>query len=299
MWSIIKEYRHYLVTLVLALIPLITLNTGGKSPAALHWFDRAALFLSEPAQASIRWSIDGAWGLLENYLFVLEAKEVAEDTAVENRKLLNELASFREMEKENERLRRVVDFKAAVEGKRVVARVVAQDVSTEFRMLRLDKGSTSGIEAGMSVVALEGVVGRVLRVGPDYSDVLTLLDSSSAVDAIVQRSRVRGIIEGKGERYFTMKYLRRTDDVQEGDVIISSGIGGIFPKGLLLGKVEAVRKKNHGISQDVEVTPMVEFAKLEEVVVVDPPRIPEPRLEPEKPKVVVKAPAKAAEQKEP
>src|SRR5690349_17053908 len=117
MWSIIKEYRHYLVTLVLALIPLITLNTGGKSPAEFHWFDRAALFLSGPAQSAIRWSIDSSWGMLENYFFVLDAKEVAEETAVENRRLLNELAGFHEIAKENERLKRVVDFTSAVEGK--------------------------------------------------------------------------------------------------------------------------------------------------------------------------------------
>ncbi len=274
MWSIIKEYRHYVVTLVLALIPIIALNTGGKQPADLHWYDRGVLAVSQPVQGAIRGVIDYSWDLVEDYLFVLDANEINAELSHENRRLLNEIAGYQEMMKENDRLRKVVEFNAAVEGRRVVARVVAQDVSTEFRMIRLDKGTLHGVEAGMSVVALEGVVGRVFRAVENYSDVLTLLDSSSAVDALVQRTRVRGIAEGLGESNLALKYLRRTDDVQDGDIVVSSGIGGIFPKGLLVGRVASVKKKSFGISQEVELVPAVEFSRLEEVIVVDPPKIP-------------------------
>jgi rod shape-determining protein MreC len=274
MWNIIKEYRHYLATLVLVIVPVIALNAGGKNPADLHWFDKTAVAVSAPVQSAIRWSIDTSWDAIQSYLLLWNTQENNKTLALENRKLLNELASFQEVARENDRLRQLVDFNNPLAGRKVVARVIAQDVSPEFRLLRLNKGADQGVETGMAVVALEGVVGRVIRVGRNFSDVLSLLDGSSAIDAILQRNRVRGVIEGQGGQQLAMKYLRRTDPVEEGDIIVSSGIGGLFPKGLTIGKVTSVKKKNFGISQTVEVVPSVDFNRLEEVTIIDPPKVP-------------------------
>jgi len=274
MWNIIKEYRHYLATLVLVIVPVIALNAGGKSPADFHWFDRVALAVSSPVQSAIRWSIETSWDSLQSYLFLLNTQTNNSGLALENRKLLNEIAAFKEVAIENNRLKALVEFNAPLEGKKIVAQVIAQDVSPEFRMIRLNKGTRAGVEAGMAVISLEGVVGRVIRAGKDFSDVLSLLDSSSAIDSLLQRNRVRGVVEGLGGQNLAMKYLRRTDDVQEGDLIISSGIGGLFPKGLAIGKVVSVKKKNFGISQTVEVAPATDFNRLEEVTVIDPPKMP-------------------------
>jgi len=274
MWNIIKEYRHYLATLVLVIVPVIALNAGGKSPADFHWFDRAAVSLSAPVQSGIRWSIETSWDALQSYVMLLSTQNNNRSLALENRKLLNEIAAFQEVAKENERLRHLVDFNAPLEGRKIVAQVIAQDVNPQFRMIRLNKGTKHGVEVGMAVIALEGVVGRVIRAGTDFSDVLSLLDSSSAIDALLQRNRVRGVVEGQGGGSLSMKYLRRTDDVQEGDLIVASGIGGLFPKGLTIGKVTSVKKKNFGITQTVEVAPAADFNRLEEVTVIDPPKMP-------------------------
>lgn len=274
MWNIIKEYRHYLATLVLVIVPVIALNAGGKMPADLHWFDRAAVSLSAPVQTAIRWSLETGWDGMQSYFLLLRTQENNRDLALENRRLLNEIASFQEVARENERLRQMVEFNNPLEGKKVVAQVIAQDVSPEFRMIRINKGHKQGVESGMAVIALEGVVGRVIRVGQSFSDVLSLQDSSSAIDGLIQRNRVRGVVEGLGGSQLAMKYLRRTDDVQEGDLIVSSGIGGLFPKGLTIGKVTSVKKKNFGITQTVEVSPSVDFNRLEEVTVIDPPKMP-------------------------
>jgi rod shape-determining protein MreC len=274
MWNIIKEYRHYLATALLVVLPVLALNAGGKTSADLHWFDRAAISISAPIQMAIRWSIETSWDSFQSYIFLLRTQENNKTLSLENRRLLNEIAGFQEMAKENERLKQLVEFNDPLVGKKVVAQVIAQDVSPEFRMIRINKGSEHGISAGMAVIALEGVVGRVIRSGNDFADVLTLLDSSSAIDSLLQRNRVRGVIEGQGNPLLSMKYLRRTDDIQEGDMIVSSGIGGLFPKGLTIGKVISVRKKNYGISQTVEVSPSVDFNRLEEVTVIDPPKLP-------------------------
>ena len=274
MWNIIKEYRHYLATLVLVIVPVIALNAGGKSPADFHWFDRAAVAISAPVQSGIRWTIETSWDALQSYLLLLHTQNNNLALALENRKLLNEIASFQEVAKENDRLKALVEFNAPLEGKKVVAQVIAQDVNPEFRTIRINKGTRQGVEVGMAVVSLEGIVGRVIRAGRDFADVLSLLDSSSAIDSLVQRNRHRGVVEGLGGQTLAMKYLRRTDDVQEGDLIVSSGIGGLFPKGLTIGKVVSVKKKNYGISQTVELSPAADFNRLEEVTVIDPPKMP-------------------------
>jgi rod shape-determining protein MreC len=274
MWNIIKEYRHYLATLVLVIVPVIALNAGGKNPADFHWFDRAAVSVSAPVQSAIRWSIETSWDGLQSYIMLLSTQSNNRNLTLDNRRLLNEIASFQEIARENDRLRKLVDFNAPLEGKKIVAQVIAEDVSPEFRMIRINKGTKQGVQTGMAVIALEGVVGRVIRSLSDYADVLSLLDSSSAIDALVQRNRVRGVVEGQGGQTLSMKYLRRTDDVQEGDLIIASGIGGLFPKGLTIGKVISVKKKNFGISQTVEVAPAADFNRLEEVTVIDPPKMP-------------------------
>lgn len=274
MWNIIKEYRHYFVSVFLAIIPLIALNAGGKSPADFYWFDRAAVSISAPVQSAISWVIDSSWGVVENYTLLLHVRQNNIDLSQENRKLQNEIANYQEMAKENERLRKLVDFGQNIQGKKVIARVIAQDVSSEFRAIRLNKGMAEGVERGMAVVTPEGIVGRVLRATTHYSDVLTLLDSSNAVDALVQRSRARGVIEGMSENLLTFKYLRRTDDIEVGDMVVSSGVGGLFPKGLVVGKISRVERKSYGITQYVEVTPMVDFTKLEEVTVVEAVNVP-------------------------
>jgi rod shape-determining protein MreC len=230
--------------------------------------------VSAPVQNAIRWGIEAGWDGLQSYILLLSTQSNNHALALENRKLLSEIASFQEVARENIRLKSIVDFNSPLEGKKVIAQVIAQDVSPQFRMIRINKGTRHGVEAGMAVISLEGVVGRVFRTGPGFSDVLSLLDASSAIDALLQRNRVRGVLEGQGGQMLSLKYLRRTDDVQEGDLIISSGIGGLFPKGLTIGKVASVKKKNFGISQTVEVAPAADFNRLEEVTVIDPPKMP-------------------------
>jgi len=138
MWNIIKEYRHYLATLVLVIVPVIALNAGGKSPASFHWFDRAAVSISTPVQAAIRWSIETAWDGMQSYFLLLNTQENNRDLALENRKLLNELSSLQEVVRENDRLRQMVAFNEPLEGRKVVAQVIAQDASPEFRMFRIN-----------------------------------------------------------------------------------------------------------------------------------------------------------------
>ena len=120
----------------------------------------------------------------------------------------------------------------------------------------------------MPVVVPEGVVGQVVDVSVGYSKVLLLIDPNSAIDALCQRTRARGIIKGGSNKKCAFEYVLRKNDVRVGDVILSSGLDGVYPKGIRIGRVSSVVKRNSGIFQTVEVEPYVNFDKLEEVLVV-------------------------------
>jgi rod shape-determining protein MreC len=224
--------------------------------------------LTSPIQAAISWSLEQVASTFENYIYLWHTHQDNLALLEENRKLLNSIASLREIQQENSRLRKLLSFEEKLNLQSVVARVIAKDSSTEFRSIRINRGESSGIKRNMAVVTDEGIVGRVLRTTKNTSDIVTILDLLSAVDAVVERSRARGVVEGLTDDTCQLKFALRTDDIQPGDILISSGLGGIFPKGVAVGTVSKVNRKAYGITQEVEVRPSVDFTKLEEVLVV-------------------------------
>ncbi|PIX26576.1 MAG: rod shape-determining protein MreC, partial [Deltaproteobacteria bacterium CG_4_8_14_3_um_filter_43_13] len=182
--------------------------------------------------------------------------------------LKEENLRLREAAIANMRLRKLLLFKEEFRGSMVSAEVISEDPSSWFKTVILDKGSKDGIEKKMAVVTSEGMIGRVIEVSRSVSKVLLSTDHRSAIDVMVQRTRAKGILEGRVNQTCQLKYVSRADDVRMGDDIISSGLGGMFPKGLLLGRVSKIKREGSGLFQYVEVTPSVDFAKLEEVFIV-------------------------------
>lgn len=264
----LKQYRFYIILFLFILIPVIAIDTSTRSPRDYRFYDRVIVGLTSPIQTTISWSLEQIASTFENYIYLLHTRQDNLALLEENRKLLNSIAGLKETQQENIRLSKLLHFEEKFTLQSVIARVIAKDVSTEFRSIRINRGENSGIKKNMAVVTDEGIVGRVLRTTRTTSDIVTILDLLSAVDAIVERSRARGIVEGLTDESCQLKYALRTDDIQPGDVLISSGLGGIFPKGIVVGTVSKVNRKPFGISQEVEVHPSVDFTKLEEVLVV-------------------------------
>lgn len=176
-----------------------------------------------------------------------------------------------EIELQNQRLQELLEFRAQIPTDAVAARVTGKDASGWFQTVTIDRGDADGIRPGMAVVCAEGVVGRIAQTSRHAARVLLISDHNSGVDALTQRTRARGIVEGSPNGACAMKYIKRTEDVDVGDVVVTSGLDGIFPKGLLVGRVTGVTRKDYGLFQVAVVVPMVEFSKLEEVLVVTSP----------------------------
>ena len=153
----------------------------------------------------------------------------------------------------------------------IAAEVVGKDPSPWFQSILLDKGLADGVDKGLPVIDPVGVVGIVVEATDHFSKVMLITDPNSAVDALIQKSRARGIIKGGASGYCLLNFVLRKHDVKVGDTVVSSGMDGIFPKGLPIGKVASIVKQDAGIFQDVTVTPFVDFERLEEVLVVPLP----------------------------
>ncbi|GBC64072.1 rod shape-determining protein MreC [Desulfonema ishimotonii] len=200
--------------------------------------------------------------------------------AHENDRLLLDLGRARkennrigELELSNSRLRNLLNFKQDMDFKVVAAEVIGKDPSPWFKSLMINKGDADGLRKGLPVVMPEGVVGVITSTAGHYSKVLLIIDQNSAVDALVQRTRARGVIKGGGVTgQCSFHYLLRRHDVEVGDTVVSSGLDGVFPKGLPVGHISKVNQHIPGIFKEVTVSPHTNFETLEEVLVIlDPP----------------------------
>jgi rod shape-determining protein MreC len=175
---------------------------------------------------------------------------------------------WQETELANDRLRNLLDFHRNIAEQVVAAEVIGKDPSAWFKTVIIDKGKADGLSRGLPVVMPQGIAGQVIETANHYSKVMLIIDRNSAVDALVQRTRARGVIKGESTDQCRLDYVLRKRDVRVGDIVVSSGFDGVYPKGLRIGRVSEVIEHDAQIFHEVFITPFVDFEKLEEVLVV-------------------------------
>ena len=212
-------------------------------------------------------SLEDTWRGVEG---LFRAREEAVALKARVRELEQATRRLAEVELENRRLRRALDFREALGGEPLTARVIGHDATGRSRTLTIDRGTQGGVGKGAAVLASEGIVGHVFLASPHAARVLLITDRNSGADALVQRTRARGIVAGTvGGCAF--EFVRRTEDVRVGDRIVTSGLDGIFPKGLPVGTVASVAPRGQGLFLDATIEPAVDFDRLEEVLVTRHP----------------------------
>ena len=192
----------------------------------------------------------------------------------DNEKLKKELSNMvdinnrlQESEKENERLKKIMDYRRKISFKTVMAQVIGTELNNYFGAVTIDLGEKNGVVLDMPVITPDGVIGKIMEVYPEYSLVLLLTDYKSGISGIIQKTRVKGAVKGVGNGMCKMQYLSINEEVKEGDSIVTSG-DAKFPKGLLVGKVASFRTASDSMSLDIDVVTAVNVLKLEEVLVV-------------------------------
>jgi rod shape-determining protein MreC len=206
--------------------------------------------------------------LFNNYLAIVNTNK---QNVLLSKKVLdleNTIFNLQELKLENQRLKDLLSFGQEIPRSKVLAQVVGWDSSTEFNIIRINKGRKQGVTPKSAVVTSEGLVGYVYRVADHYSDIITILDQNNRVDTIVERTRSHGIVQGFSNFSCTMKYVNRNEPIAKGDLVITAGLGEIYPKGIRVGTIIKVERETYGITQMIEVTPSVNFNKLEEVIIL-------------------------------
>ena len=194
----------------------------------------------------------------------------------ENKRLLKQLQETeailnrsREAMATNASLRRLLEFKNNLARPSVGATVIGKDPSTWFRSVIIDQGANRGIVKGNAVVNSDGVVGQIFTASPNYAKVLLAIAPASAIDVMLQQSRVRGMLKGNGTLTYRLEYILKTVEVAEGEHVVTAGYGGVFPTGVPVGVVSRIVRKPRGMFHEIEVTPSVDYQKLEHLTVIE------------------------------
>jgi rod shape-determining protein MreC len=211
---------------------------------------------------------DDANDFLHNYFDLVGVRE--ENMRLEQRvaQLETQQRRMAELETENRHLADLLELRDALGTSAIAANVIGSDATGLSRTLMLSAGERQGLQRGMAVISTNGVVGKIIAASRDAARVLLISDHNSALDAIDQRSRARGIIAGVIEGGLAMKYVDRSEDVKPGDIIVTSGMDGIFPRGLLVGTAARVSREGPGLFLNVEVKSAVNFRDLEQVMIL-------------------------------
>lgn len=263
------NFKQILIVVLLLALPLISINLERRDSGNLRWYDRPLTFVMSPIQEVFSRFSQGVSKTTSHYVNLLNIKTENRVLKEELEKARAEISKTQEIAKENERLIKLLKYQELAPTNLVPAQVLAVDLwSPDYITLKINKGANSGIKKGMGVVTYDGIVGYVLNTQGNFSTVLSVTDRNAVIDAMIQRTRARGVAEGMGRDAVRLKYLQRTDDVQNGDLVITSGQDGTFPKGLKIGTVVNVSTVKFGVSQKVELRPIVDISRVEELLVV-------------------------------
>ena len=164
-------------------------------------------------------------------------------------------------------LEKLLDLREHLKLKTVAAEIIGAAATPDFRTLTIDKGTRDGVRADMSVIAPAGIVGRLVVPSLRSAKVQLLIDRNAAAGAIIERTRAQGVVVGGGDDRLRLEYVSETFDIVVGDVVVTSGIDGIYPKGFLIGRIESVERSG-GAYKRITIKPAVDFSSLEEVLVV-------------------------------
>ena len=241
-----------------------------KQQKEISYLDSLASLIISPFQSLFTKSVQSVSDVINNYFYLVSVSKENERLKLEVDKLVNENNELIEGISRQKRLEGLMAYQGDRKKNSLVASVIGRDATQWSKVLIIDKGSLQGVKKYLAVVTNSGVIGQIIYAGPNTSKVLLTIDSRSAVDSIFQDSRVSGVVVGTGKEQCQIKYVPNNAKIKVGDRVLSSGLGGIFPKGLFIGTVFQVVKKKQGLFQEITLAPGSDLSKLEEVLVLLP-----------------------------
>lgn len=255
-----KRPYYFLAVFVL---PVLFLLQNPKVVGPIHGFSLSLLKPVFETGRSISYFFSSAGNSARRFWKTFHAQEDYEARIL---KLQGQLKILEEAAKENARFQKLLDFRSTLSGRTVAARVIGWEPSSWRKTILIDKGTKDGVQPDMAVLVPEGLVGRVLEVGSNNARVLLLTDPDSRVVSMADQSRAQGVAAGDGSSKLKMEYLELESGAAVEETVSTSGMSGIFPKGIRIGKITGLTRDASGLHLEARVEPFVRFSKLEEVL---------------------------------
>ena len=257
------------VTILLIITMIFSINKSYETKAS----DNIVVKITMPIQRLVYGISSSVSGFFDRFDDVAKLQE-------ENKNLQNQLSrnrskleQYKTYKTENERLRALLNLKDTYkEFELTAANITGKDSSQWFLSLTIDKGTNDGIKMSDAVITYDGLVGHITDIGTNWARVTTILDSQSTVAVIVDRTgdlaTIDGDIDLANHGICKMTYIPKDSTLTVGDVAKTSGLGGVYPKGITVGKIKDIHSENKGVSQYAEILPSVDFDKIYEVMVI-------------------------------
>jgi rod shape-determining protein MreC len=263
--------RLAIVAVGLVAVALVSMVVDGRrvrSGGELSWWTGAALDVAAPVQRMMSTPVDVLHDLWVDYVDLLGVRQQNQELRSRLAELSDENLQLREALVASGRLERIAEMRESYEMPMLPAELVGADASPWFRSVLIDRGRRQGVRSGMPVISEDGLVGLVRSTSVGASKAMLIVDRQSAVGGIIQRSRLRGIVRGQGHEELEFEFVARGADVEIGDVVMTSGVGGVYPKGLRVGEVSALGESDSPLLRTATLKPAVDFARLEQVFVM-------------------------------
>lgn len=261
--------RKAFILILIISLPLISINMEQKK-VDQFWFTEPFSFLAQATQDVFAQFSLGVRQTTARYINLISIKNLNANLQKENQELKTRLIQFNENQIELERLKTLLDFQKNTKMDLIPAQVIGRDLVPDHETITINKGTRHGLVSGQAVLTVSGAVGYIFKPQLFTSHVMLITDRYSVVDALIQKTRAHGIVEGKSSKKDScvLQYVERTEDVKPGDLIVTGGLDNIFPKGFPLGVVNSVERKTKSASLVIDIKPVVDANKVEEVFIV-------------------------------
>ncbi len=263
------KHRHRIVLLALLGLSILIMIDSLRRRSVTRASNEILHTLSLPVQKASESGNDGGREVLSTIPDFFRVR--AQNASLRRRvgELEQKVISLEEQLLRERRLQELVDFADPVGGRRIIARVVGTDPTAWFSTVLVDKGTSDNVPTRyLPAVSSSGLAGCVIDVYSHSSEILLLTDSNSKVSVVAQRSRARGVVQGDDAGGCVLKYVESTADLEEGDILITSGNSHIYPNGLLVGHIDELKKESGSLFQWAHVVPATDFKTLEEVAII-------------------------------
>jgi rod shape-determining protein MreC len=269
---LLARYRRAFILTTALILAFLLMTLQVRQERAVVAVTRQAILLAMTpfirVTAVVTGSVTGVW---RDYVDL-------RDMQMENRRLRQEVGTLsrrieqlEEQALETQRLQRLLALRQVPQAESLTARVEGKDATNWFKTILVDRGSLDGVRRNQPVVAPDGLVGRVVEVTPASAKVQLLTDPVSAAGGLIQRTRVTGIVSGNLGEGTRVRYLPLMADVAVGDLVVTSGMGGVFPKGIPIGRITSVERRSGALFQEASLQPAVDLSRLEEVLILTSP----------------------------